>query len=64
MSRRLMLEAPRSRVALLRGMDQMVALLRPTLGPVARTVAVQGLSKTSAPEILDSAADDPVRQPI
>lgn len=56
MSRRLMLEAPRSRVALLRGMDQMVALLRPTLGPLARTVAIQGLSKTSAPEILDSAA--------
>ncbi|CAA9552631.1 MAG: Heat shock protein 60 family chaperone GroEL [uncultured Thermomicrobiales bacterium] len=56
MARRLMLEAPRSRVALLRGMDQMTALLRPTLGPIARTVAVQGMSKTSAPEILDSAA--------
>jgi chaperonin GroEL len=37
-------------------MDQMIGLLRPTLGPTARTVAVQGLSKTSAPEILDSAA--------
>jgi chaperonin GroEL len=56
MSRRLMLEAPVSREALLRGMDQMTALLRPTLGPLARTVAVQGLSKTSAPEVLDSAA--------
>ncbi len=56
MARRLMLEAPRSRVALLRGMDQMTALLRPTLGPVARTVANQGMSKTSAPEILDNAA--------
>ena len=56
MARRLMLDAPRSRVALLRGMDQMTALLRPTLGPVARTVANQGISKTSAPEILDNAA--------
>ncbi len=56
MARRLMLEAPRSRVALLRGMDQMTALLSPTLGPVARTVAIQGISRTSAPEILDSAA--------
>jgi chaperonin GroEL len=56
MARRLMLEAPLSRVALLRGMDQMTALLRPTLGPVARTVANQGMSRTSAPEILDNAA--------
>src|SRR4051794_21245739 len=53
---RLILEAPQARVALLRGMDRMTALLRPTLGPTARTVAIQGLSKTSAPEILDSAA--------
>lgn len=56
MARRLMLEAPHSRAALLRGMDQMTALLRPTLGPLARTVAIQGLSKTSAPEVLDNAA--------
>lgn len=53
---RLILEAPRARVALLRGVDRMTSLLRPTLGPTARTVAIQGLSKTSAPEILDSAA--------
>ena len=51
-----MLEAPRSRVALLRGMDQMTALLRPTLGPLARTVAIQGFSRSSAPEVLDNAA--------
>lgn len=56
MSRRFVLGAPQSRQALLRGMDQMIGLLRPTLGPAGRTVAVQGLSKTSAPEILDSAA--------
>jgi chaperonin GroEL len=55
-SPRYVLDSPRSRRALLRGMDQMIGLLRPTLGPTARTVAVQGLSKTSAPEILDSAA--------
>lgn len=51
-----MLEAPRARKALLYGMDQMTALLRPTLGPMARTVAIQGISKQSAPEVLDSAA--------
>jgi chaperonin GroEL len=55
-SPRYVLESPRSRRAMLRGMDQMIGLMRPTLGPTARTVAVQGLSKTSAPEILDSAA--------
>lgn len=56
MSPRFVLEPPHSRRALLRGMDQMIGLLSPTLGPAARTVAVQGMSKTSAPEILDSAA--------
>lgn len=55
-SPRYVLDSPKSRQALLRGMDQMIGLMRPTLGPTARTVAVQGLSKTSAPEILDSAA--------
>ena len=56
MSRRLVMGSPHSRQALLRGVDQMVGLLRPTIGPAGRTVAVQGMSKTSAPEILDSAA--------
>ncbi len=56
MADRLMLEAPRARVALLRGMDQMTALLRPTLGPLARTVAIQGFNRGSAPEVLDNAA--------
>ena len=64
-----MLEAPRSRVALLLGMDQMTAALRPTLGPLGRTVAIQGFNRTNAPEVLDNAAtiarrtvqlDDPV----
>ncbi len=56
MPRQLILEAPRARVALMQGMDQMTALLRPTLGPIARTVANQGMSTRSAPEILDNAA--------
>jgi chaperonin GroEL len=51
-----MLDAPRARVALLRGMDQMTALVRPTLGPLARTVAIQGFNRGSAPEVLDNAA--------
>lgn len=48
--------APDARTALLRGMEQMTALLRPTLGPVARTVAIAGATGSSAPEVLDSAA--------
>ena len=55
MPERLILQAPAARRALLRGVDTMAALLRPTLGPVARTVAVMGFSRTSPPEILDSA---------
>ncbi len=42
--------------ALLRGVDQMAALVRPTLGPLARTVAIAGQFPTDAPEVLDNAA--------
>ena len=50
------MHAPAARTALLRGMELMTALLRPTLGPVARTVAVAPVSGKGPPEILDSAA--------
>lgn len=42
--------------ALLRGVDQMTALVCPTLGPLARTVVIAGQFPNSAPEILDHAA--------
>ena len=50
------LEGPRARAALLRGMDRMTSLLRPTLGPLPRTVAIERLGGSEPPEILDSAA--------
>lgn len=56
MPRQFVMGPPRSRRALLRGVDQMVGALRPTLGPAARTVAVHGWNRTNPPEILDSAA--------
>lgn len=56
MPERRVLQAPAARAALLRGVDIMTAALRPTLGPMARTVAVAGTSPTVAPEVLDSAA--------
>ena len=43
--------------ALLRGVDKMAGLLRPTLGPLPRTVAIGRLTSASlGPEILDSGA--------
>jgi chaperonin GroEL len=45
-----------ARAALLRGADRMAALLRPTLGPVARTVAIGRMIGSDPPEILDSGA--------
>jgi len=42
--------------ALLRGAERMARLLRPTLGPVARTVAIDRLVGSRPPEILDSGA--------
>src|SRR2546425_565598 len=50
------MHAPAARAALLRGIERMTALLRPTLGPVARTVAISRLDRPGPPEILDSAA--------
>jgi chaperonin GroEL len=41
---------------LLRGAERMAALLRPTLGPVARTVAIGRLIGNEPPEVLDSGA--------
>jgi chaperonin GroEL len=52
----LILYAPRARAALLRGMDLMTGLMRPTLGPTARTVAIAPIGDSGPPEILDSAA--------
>ena len=55
-AQRRVLGAPGAHVALLRGFDVMAAAVRPTLGPVARTVAITGQSPRSAPEVLDNAA--------
>jgi len=41
---------------LLRGVDLMAALVRPTLGPLARTVIIAGQMPRDTPEILDNAA--------
>jgi chaperonin GroEL len=45
-----------ARAALARGAERMTALLRPTLGPLARTVAVGRIIGNDPPEVLDSAA--------
>ena len=45
-----------ARAALLRGAERMTALLRPTLGPLARTVAIGRIVGDDPPEVLDSAA--------
>jgi chaperonin GroEL len=55
-SERLVVYGPAARAALIRGVDRMAALLRPTLGPLARTVAISPVVGTGPPEILDSAA--------
>jgi chaperonin GroEL len=44
-----------ARAALLRGADQMAALVAPTLGPVARTVAIAPILGSDPPEVLDTA---------
>jgi chaperonin GroEL len=53
---RMILHAPAAGQALLRGMDQMTALMRPTLGPIGGIVAIAPLGNSAPPEILDSAA--------
>jgi chaperonin GroEL len=50
-----MLYGEAARKTLLRGMEQMTRLLRPTLGPVARTVSVASLLN-GRPEVLDDGA--------
>ena len=50
------LQAPAGRIALIRGMKTMARLLRVTLGPAGRTVAMAPLIGQRPPEILDSAA--------
>jgi chaperonin GroEL len=45
-----------ARAAMLRGIEQMTALVRPTLGPLPRTVAVAHIGGQQPPEILDNAA--------
>jgi chaperonin GroEL len=49
-------QGPSARAALLRGAERMTALLRPTLGPIARTVAIGRVTGTDPPEVLDSGA--------
>lgn len=56
MSHPRMMRNAAARAALLRGMNQMTALLRPTLGPMAGTVAIAGATGNSAPDILSNAA--------
>ncbi len=51
------LAGPPAHAALLQGVDRMARLLRPTLGPLPRTVAITRLTGLSqGPEILDSGA--------
>jgi chaperonin GroEL len=45
-----------ARAKLLRGIEKMTALVRPTLGPLPRTVAVARIAGTQPPEVLDNAA--------
>ncbi|MFN8526153.1 MAG: chaperonin GroEL [Chloroflexota bacterium] len=45
-----------ARKRLLHGVDLMAGLLRPTLGPLARTVAITRLVGSDPPEVLDRAA--------
>jgi len=52
----LILHAPASRAALLRGIELMTGLMRPTIGPAARTVAIAPIGGNGPPEILDSGA--------
>lgn len=56
MSNSRILHTPHARRALLRGMEQMTDLLRPTLGPVSGVVAIAGATGTSTPEVLNNAA--------
>jgi chaperonin GroEL len=48
--------APHARELLQSGFDTVGSALRPTLGPVARTVLVEQMNRTDPPELLDDAA--------
>ena len=48
--------APYSRRALQRGANKLAALIRPTLGPLPRLVALERTSRSYAPELLDDGA--------
>lgn len=56
MPERLILERDLSTIALTHGARTMTALLRATLGPLARTVAISGVALPRTPEIFDSGA--------
>ncbi len=47
---------PRSSAAMCRGIDRLVAAIRPTLGPVHRNVLIEQQTKHGLPELLDNAA--------
>jgi chaperonin GroEL len=51
-----MLEGAAAEAALLRGMERMTCLLRPTLGPLPRRVAIAPIMSRQPPEMLDNAA--------
>ncbi|MCS7088348.1 MAG: hypothetical protein NZL91_06610 [Thermoflexales bacterium] len=44
------------REALVRGFDALAELVKPTLGPLARVVLIEGLTRDRTPEVLDHAA--------
>jgi len=48
--------APEAHFALRRGIDRLADLVRPTLGPTPRCVAVAGATESRPPEILDDGA--------
>jgi len=48
--------SPHAQAALRRGLDQLANLVRPTLGPMPRSVVVHDVTSGRPPEILDNAA--------
>ncbi len=53
---RYVLDGDRTKLMLSRGARTMTSLLRPTFGPLARTVAISGALAGESPEVLDSGA--------
>jgi chaperonin GroEL len=56
MAERYVLDGDRTQLMLSRGARTMTSLLRPTFGPLARTVAISGALAGESPEVLDSGA--------